>query len=108
MPQCDPESGVEVPWTFASSLNGTPADVSELRLALSADATVQDADLHLFASNGTLVGSAATSGTSDEVLELAGQFPPGDYVVHVVGCLSAGGGFDLEGVATYVAAARPT
>lgn len=101
---CSSDSGEEVPWTFLDALNGTPAEVSELNLTLESGGTVYDVDLYLFAPNGTELGSATGSGT-DKVLELAGPFPAGDYVVSVVGCLSGGGEFDLAGSATYVAAA---
>jgi hypothetical protein len=101
---CDPEGGESFPWTFADQLNGTPAEVSELNLSLASSGTVYDVDLFLFAPNGTEIGSAEGSG-ADKVLELAGPFAPGEYVVRVVACVSGGGEFVLEGAATYVAAA---
>jgi hypothetical protein len=102
---CDPEGGEMVPWTFLDQLNGTPAEVSELNLSLQSSGMVYDVDLYLFAPNGTEIGSDDGSG-ADKVLELAGPFAPGDYVVHVVGCISGGGEFVLEGAATYVAAGK--
>lgn len=101
---CDPEGGETFPWTFADQLNGTPAEVSELNLSLDSSGMVYDVDLFLFAPNGTEIGSADGSG-ADKLLELTGPFVPGDYVVRVVGCVSGGGEFILEGAATYVAAA---
>jgi hypothetical protein len=101
---CPEEGGEEFPWMFLDKLNGTPAQVSEVHLVLESSNSVYDAAIHLYAPNGTLVGSADTMGEADETLDLNGTFEPGDYVVHVVGCGSAGGDIDLEGFATYVAA----
>lgn len=107
LPGCGSE-GVDLPWAFNASVNGTPAEVSRIALTLATSGMARETGLQVLDGNGTVVAEADGSSEAGQVLDAAGPFPPGAYTVRVLGCATVSGSYAVDGEATYVAAATAT
>lgn len=88
---CDDQdvNSEKLTWIIEAPDGAMEAQVTNVRVEIEGDDTVNDVDLFLYRPDGTLVASA-TSSANTEAITVAGPEPAGEYVIEVRGCSGAG------------------
>lgn len=102
---CDQIGSVDILWSINATVDGAPVSVSHLLVHLTGSLTAADLDVVVLTPDGDSLGNTdGDAGDSDETVDAAGPFPPGDYTVHIAACAALNGSYTVEGTADLVVA----